>query len=166
MRLTISNRIKIINMYEDSYYLHNTKSGIRILLQKVKEQGINISDKGLRNLLKKVRETGSVLDKSRDGLSYVTLAQLNQLESRLRIDRGLTSARLKESIGLHVSTRTVRNNIHLGWRSIRIKFCQYVSNVIEQVFEFLKVYLGFMLINMLACKQFLCTYCFKNPQLA
>ena len=64
MRLTISNRIKIINMYEDSYYLHNTKSGIRILLQKVKEQGINISDKGLRNLLKKVRETCSVFDKS------------------------------------------------------------------------------------------------------
>ena len=75
-------------------------------------------------------------DKSRDGLSYVTLAELNQLKSRLRIDRGLTSARLKESIGLHVSTRTVRNYINLlGWRSIRTKFCQYVSekNRIERL---------------------------------
>ena len=132
-------------MYEDSYYLHNTKSGIRILLQKVKEQGINISDKGLRNLLKKGRVTGSVLDQSRDGLSYVTLAELNQLESRLRIDRGLTSVRLKESIGLHVSTRTVRNYINLlGWRSIRTKFCQYVSekNRIERF-----VYSAFCLNN-------------------
>ena len=87
-----------------------------MLLQKVKEQGICISDKGPQNLPKKVRETSSVLDKLSDvlwSLSKVTLVQLSQLESIIRTDRGLIYAKLKESIGILVSTRKVRKYMRL-----------------------------------------------------
>ena len=138
MRLSIVQRIRVIQIYEDNN-LSDKRYKIAILKNLAEQEGIVISKKCLRELLNKVWMTGSVVNLNSGHSSYrskETLPQPNQLETRVSADRGLTSEQLRDSIGIQASARTVRRYMNLlGWRSVRIKFCQYVTlkNRIERV---------------------------------
>jgi hypothetical protein len=64
-----------------------------------------------------------------------------KLDKIVRINSGISARRaLKKMNGLRVTARTIRNYLtRLGWRTVRTKYCQFVSekNRHERFFIFL-----------------------------
>ena len=54
--------------------------------------------------------------------------ELEELDNLVTNNKNLTANQMKTSLNLRASSRTVQKYLNLlGWRKIRVKYCQYVS---------------------------------------
>ena len=145
MHLNIYKRSRIIFLY--CFGLRFVKKRFEILRRLALREDIVISTRCIRNLIRKwiVYKKVADLQSVERGFKNVkvTPLQLRRIERLVLKNTSLTAPLIKAKLNLSMSVRTIQRYINLlGWRKIRAKYCQFVSdkNRIERAC-FVNVYL-------------------------
>ena len=136
-RLSISQRERAVSLY----YRHDLeKIGKRrfiVLEQLCANEDIVCSARSLRKLMGKWWKYRTVcnLPKS-NNLAKITEEELRRLNRAVYRNRSLTSRKLKFSLNLRMSSRSIQRYLNiLVWKKIRSKYCQVASfkNRLERI---------------------------------